>query len=553
MTDALIERELSPDGLLVEPTSAAVPHLPEPDAQLDARAGVKPGEPDQVTRQIVAGTSTLGMAVLIERGATFAANILAARFAGASAFGAYSVGISTANNISTYAAGGIGATATRFSGKYPYGSGTYSTFAKVLAVVSLTSAAVAASVLVMGAGPIAHLLHKDSLAGLLRWASLSAVGMLILECARGFFVGQRRLAALALLSLFVGVGMVSLLPLMASRQRPTQMVMAHGAITLGAVAFCLVLARPLHLLAESATSPVRFGHMLREVWGFGFIQLSGLLSANLAGWWITALVARGDSTLVQMGFFAIASQLRNLTGVVPALLTEGSYATIAAPDEAGMGTPQRVMALCTFASTAVAFFLASLGIILAPWALHAMYGPRFSAASVAASIGMSVAVLQMGNAPPSARVSVVSIRTVAAINTFWAVLTALGGTLLMLHWGGAAGAMAVFFGAHVISAILTFLVLARRDYLPAGLIPMFAVTTLGVGTLSALAIVRDRHFEHAFGLSGLMLALAALCCGALYWMARKHDWLSSLARLQSLAASARLQAAGFLRGRLKKS
>ena len=73
----------------------------------------------------MAGTSTLGLAVLVERGATFAANILAARFAGASAFGAYSVGISTANNISTYAAGGIGATATRFSGKYPYGSGTY--------------------------------------------------------------------------------------------------------------------------------------------------------------------------------------------------------------------------------------------------------------------------------------------------------------------------------------------------------------------------------------------------------------------------------------------
>ena len=268
-----------------------------------------------------------------------------------------------------------------------------------------------------------------------------------------------------LLSVFVGIGMVSLLPVMASRQQPVHRWSWPMAPLRWARSRCaLMLARPLHLLAESATSPVRFGHMLREVWGFGFIQLSGLLSANLAGWWITALVARGDSTLVQMGFFAIASQLRNLTGVVPALLTEGSYATIAAPDEAGMGTPQRVMALCTFASTAVAFFLASLGIILAPWALHAMYGPRFSAASVAASIGMSVAVLQMGNAPPSARVSVVSIRTVAAINTFWAVLTALGGTLLMLHWGGAAGAMAVFFGAHVISAILTFLVLARRDY-----------------------------------------------------------------------------------------
>jgi O-antigen/teichoic acid export membrane protein len=526
MTRSLLVEVTLPDESLTEAGSVAVPQLPA-GGQLSS----------EVTRHIISGTSTLGVAVLIERGATFVGNILAARFAGASVFGAYSVGISTANNISTYAAGGIGATATRFSGKYSYSSGSYATFARVLGFVSLVSAAVAASALFFGAGPIAHILHKDSLTGLLRWASLSAAGMLILECARGFFVGQRRLAALALLSVLVGIGMVVLLPITAALKIPAHMVAAHGVVTLSAVILCLVLAKPLGLLARGGTSPIPFGAMLREVWGFGVIQLSGLLSANLAGWWITALVARGDTTLVQMGFFAIASQLRNLTGIVPALLTEGSYAVMATPDEHNSRVPQRVMALCTFASTAVAFVLASLGIIIVPWALRTMYGPRYAAAGVAAAIGMSVAVLQMGNAPPSARVSVVSIRSVAAINTLWAVMTAFGGTLLMSHWGGAAGAMLVFFVAHIVAALLTFAVLTRKDYLPAGLVPLFVLSTCGVAALSVLAVVREHTARHALSITAVMVALALLCSFGLYGMARKYAWLSALAKLQTHLAA----------------
>ena len=539
------------DSLLME-ESAGETSPPLPSA---AELGQKTAEVElskEVAAHILTGTSTLGAAVMIERGASFAANILAARFAGASVFGAYSVGISTANNISTYAAGGIGATATRFSGKYPYGGSSYVTFARVLGVVSVCSALVAASVLFLGAGPIAHILHQESLTGLLRWASLSAAGMLLLECVRGFFVGQRRLLALALLSLLVGAGMVSLLPAVATSKMPEHMVAAHGSITLAAVLICLALAKPLGLLASGGEEAVRFSAMLREVWGFGFIQLSGLLSANLAGWWITALVARGDSTLIQMGFFAIASQLRNMTGIVPALLTEGSYAVMATPDEANTGMPQRVMALCTFGATLVAYVLAALGIIVVPWALHLMYGPRYGGAVVAASIGMSVAVLQMGNAPPSARVSVVSIRSVAVINTVWALITATSGTLLMMHWSGAAGAMAVFFLAHAVSATLTFWVLARKDRLPSGLVLLFLVTTVSVACLSFLAFIRDRNPSQELWLTLAMAAVLLLTASGLYAMARRYAWLGSLARLQSLAALGRERMTNLVRGPLQK-
>ena len=495
------------------------------------------GAARDLTREIVSGTSTLGVAVLVERGATFAANILAARFAGAAIFGAYSVGISTANNISTYAAGGIGATATRFSGKYPYQSGNYATLARVLAVVSIGSGLIAGSALYFGAGPVAHLLGKESLAGLLRWASLSAVGMLILECARGFFVGQHRLAALALLSLLVGSGMVGALPVLAAGQHPAGMLAAHGTITLSAVLICLLLARPLGLLAQGGTASVGFVSMLREVWGFGLIQLSGLLSANLAGWWITALVARGDTSLVQIGFFAIASQLRNLTGIIPGLLTEGSYATIASVDVEDPDLPQRIVALCTFASTTVSLVLASLGILLAPLALRLMYGARFAPAAMAASVGMGVAVLQMGNAPPSARVSVVSIRSVAVINTIWAVFTAVVGTLLMLRWANATSAMVVFFVAHIVSSSLVLGVLARKDRIPAGLVGLFALSTLSVILLTLLAWLRETMVAHTTILSAIMLLVMLASYSGLYLLARRFAWLSALTKIQGQLVS----------------
>ena len=503
------------------------------EASIEA-AAAEPGRiPGHVARHVLSGTSTLGASVFVERGATFLANILAARLAGASVFGAYSLGITTANNISTYAAGGIGATATRFSGKYPYESGSYKTFASVLILVSLVSAAVAATALSFGAGPIAHLLHKPNLTVLLQWAAISAAGMIVLECARGFFVGQRRLLALALLSLMVGLGMLSLLPAMAATKHPTWMVVAHGSVTFSAVILCLLFARPLGLLGPGkAVSPIPFGHILREVWSYGLLQLSGLLSANLAGWWITALVARGDPTLVQMGFFAIASQLRNLTGLIPGLLTEGSFAVMATPDAEVSRIPHRIMALCTFAATIAALLFASLAIIVAPWALSLLYGRAYQAAAVAASVGMSVAVLQMGNAPPSARLSIVSIRSTAVINTVWAVFTALVGTLLMFHGGNAAEAMAVFFAAHVLIALLVLAALHRKDYLPEGMVSLFVLSTATVLLLSLLALFRSRQSNPSFPISGVMALVAMLGLFSLYLLGRKHGWLPSKASLQ---------------------
>ena len=497
--------------------------------------------PSRAMRHLVSGTSALGLGVVIERGAGFVANILAARMGGASTFGAYSLAISTANNIATYAAAGIGSTAARFSGKYPHGTDEYGTLARVLGIVSLVSALAASIGLWLGAAPIARLLGQTRLTGLLHWAALSAAGIVLLECARGFFVGQRRLAALVLLSLIVGAGMLCLLPVAAHHHSPVRMIISQGAITLVAVLVCLLLSRPLGLLSPGSLEKTHgFAPMLREIWGFGFVQLAGLIGSNLAGWWLTTLVARADTSLVQMGFFGIASQLRNIVGLAPGLLTEGSYAIMADPEGERLRTPEHVLGLTTFVSSLAATLLASIGIVFAPWLLRLFYTAAYSQASVTVAVALALAVMHMGNAPASARLSIVSIRASGIINTAWAIFVAAVGTLVMLHGGSASMAMVIYLLAHGISSALVLLTLSRKVTLPAGLVLTFFLAAGGTSTLAALAGLRSMHPEQAVRITGLMGLFACVLMSLLLTLGRNFHWLptrAAMARLLRYAGS----------------
>src|SRR5271163_857386 len=63
---------------------------------------------------LLSGTSALGVVTLLERGLGFLANLAVARVGGAQIFGAYSVAMTTATNVASYAGAGIGTTANRF-------------------------------------------------------------------------------------------------------------------------------------------------------------------------------------------------------------------------------------------------------------------------------------------------------------------------------------------------------------------------------------------------------------------------------------------------------
>ena len=152
----------------------------------------------------------------MERGLGFLANLAAARLGGASVFGAYAVAMTTANNVASYAGAGIGTTANRFSGEYPYGGAGYRGFIRALALVCCSSSALAAAMLWFAAQPLAtHLLHNSGLAGLLRLAAVSAGAVILLECLRGLLIGQRRYAGLLALSILFGGSLAIVLPMAA--------------------------------------------------------------------------------------------------------------------------------------------------------------------------------------------------------------------------------------------------------------------------------------------------------------------------------------------------
>lgn len=507
-----------------------------------------PALSSEVTRHLVGGTSALGVSVAVERGVGLIANILAARLGGKGVFGAYSFAIGTANQISMYAAGGIGATATRFSGKYPRGSAGYSTLRRALVIVSLLSAALAATGLWLGAAPIAHLVDKASMTGLLRWAAISSVGIILLECARGFFVGQRHLAALLLLSVLVGAGMLTLLPTTAYRHDPRAMLVAQGAVAIVAVLICIAFARRLGLRATpSSLPPLPLGSMLREVWTFGGIQLASLIGSNISGWWLSAVVARNDTSLVQISFLTIANQLRNLVALAPSLLTEGSYAVMADPRHEETRTPQRVMALCCYAALAVSVLLALAGMIAVPWLLTLLYGSAYAGAGTTIALGLATAVAHMGTAPAAARLTIVSLRATAVINTVWAVIVAVAATLLLVRGGSAWQAMGVYFLAHFVSALLVLLTLKRKDNLPVGMLPLFAVSMFAVVSASVLAFMRGAVPNSTLMTTASMVGLLAASTAAFIVLGKLYDWLPPRAAFQRLFSGAR----SFIAGRLR--
>lgn len=492
--------------------------------------------PKHVQKDLLSGTSALGIGVIAERGCSFLANILAARIGGASNFGVYALAISTANNISAYAAGGIGSTAIRFSGEHPRGSSSYPTLTRVLAIISVCSALLATAVLWLGASPIAALLKKQSLTGPLRWAALSAAGIILLECCRGFLVGQRRIKALLLLSGMVGAGYLIFLPIMA-HIGPTQMIASQSGIMLGAVGLCLLGYRSLGLAPPAPVGePAPVGPLLRQVWSFGLVQLAGLMGMNAAGWWLTTLIARSDSTMAQMGFFAVAHQLRNIVALAPSLLTEGALAVMAGKEGKVEKTPDNVMAICTYASTFMSLLLAGLGMIIVPWGLQLLYGATYSAASLATAIALATAVVHMGSAPMSARLSIVSIRTTGVINTVWAISVAAAATLILFNHGNAAKGAAVYLAGHLFVASLQISTLFRRGCLPKGTLAAFGTGTATALGMILLAVLREVHPEQQLVASGLMILCFVLGLLGLMVVGRRRQWLPSVENLHQLTA-----------------
>ena len=171
------------------------------------------------------------------------------------------------------------------------------------------------------------------------------------------------------------------------------------------------------------------------------------------------------------------------------------------------------------ASLGLSLLLALAGMTVVPWMLALMYGRAYAGAGTTLALGLATAVAHMGNAPAAARLTIVSLRSTAVINTIWAVFVAAAATLMLVRGGNAWQAMGVYFAGHVVSATLVLMVLSRKDNLPAGMIPLFALGMvavsgrIGSGPAAQCCAFTERPGDNGHG--RVFVWRRQACCG--FW------------------------------------
>jgi len=491
-----------------------------------------------LTRSLLTGAGALGVALGVERGGSFLSNLLAARLGGTSVFGAYSIALTTANNIASYAGAGIGYTATRFVAEHTPGSAGYRRVARQLTVVALTSALIAGIALWFGAAPMAKLLlRNEGLIGPLKIAALSSAAFVALECCRGVFLGTRNFGHLLTLSLIVGAGLLLVVPAM-SRLGASHMILGQAsAILLAVLVSGFLILRPTSPKPQADLREVP-PPSLMTVWKFGLVQLSGVVGLNAAAWWTASLVARADPSLLQIAFYAVANQLRNITSLLPGLVSQGNFAFFTEEGSAEHGGVGNAVTVSTIMSSVAASLVSAIVIVLLPWILSISYGKNYLDAALPATMAVATVLVHLGNAPAASRLTVVSLRCTATINCVWALLVVVLGTIL-IPTGGATAAVVALLSAHLLSAILVVVALWWLDALPLGVSAISGLNIAGALTFAGLAWARTTHPNYAIGIDGLILATAAGIGIILTRFAQNNgflprplDWSSLFSRLR---------------------
>jgi O-antigen/teichoic acid export membrane protein len=508
---------------------AEIDHVAPP---LDTTDNLRAAAPPSLAGSLVAGVFSVGGALAVERAAGFLANLLAARLAGATVFGAYSISLNTANNVASYAGAGIGNTATRFIADYPAGTRGRQQVVRTVLLFAALSAALAALLLWITARPLAEsVLRNPALSGPLKVAAISAAAFVALECCRGVFIGTREFAPFLFLSALVGVGSLVAIPAMA-RSGATHMVAAQaGAVLLATLVGALLIFKRQGIKQKS-TGEKADRVSLGKVWRFGLVQLGGVVGLNAAGWWTATLVARGDSSLLQIAFYTVATQWRNLCGLLPSMVPQGNFAFFTDNGSAHFGGATRVVSVSAIFASVLGFICSGFVIIPIPFVLRHFYGQSYAAAELPAAFAVATVIVHMGISPASSRLTVISLRWTAIVNAIWSVVVIIAGTLLIPH-GGATAATATLFGAHVLSVVLVLFALRRLNALPEGLTTIAALNIALALVIGALAWLRAMHPEHSLLANSLLLVSPLLgtlllvrlgqSCGAL---PRVIDWFS---------------------------
>ncbi|MDP8989397.1 MAG: hypothetical protein M3N41_04865 [Acidobacteriota bacterium] len=434
------------------------------------------------------------------------ANILAARWGGAQIFGAYSIALTAANSVAWYVGAGIGDTASRFVAEHPRGAPSYHQVVRCLLVIACVSAVVASGLLWVGAEPMARVvLRNEKLAGPLRVAALSSVAFLFLECCRGLFIGTRSFGRLLILSTLVGVGLLAVVP-SAAKLGASQMLVRQAGVVLVAVVVGLVLIlRDRHVPSPHEVRKLE-SPRLGRVWKFGLMQLGGVAGMNAAGWWTASLVARWDVSLLQVAFYAVATQLRNVSSLVPSLVQHGNFAFFTDEGARKHGGADRVITVSSFVSSALATVCSGIAVLVVPWILSYFYGKDYLRAELPAVLAIATLLVHFGVAPAASRLMILSPLSAGVVNGIWSVFVVFMATLLIPSYGALA-ATATLFMAHVVSMFLVVGSLWKLDSLPTGVTMLAILDTVTACATVLVGWARTHYSDHTLGSNIFLVAM----------------------------------------------
>ncbi|MEJ7709647.1 MAG: hypothetical protein WKF84_07255 [Pyrinomonadaceae bacterium] len=317
------------------------------------------------------------------------------------------------------------------------------------------------------------------------------------------------------------------------------MITGQALVGLFAVGVCVLFSSQLGVAPVKSArlqESVSDGPTVRSVFTFGLAQLGAVIGLNIAGWWLTSLVARADATLFQMGLYAVANQFRQLATIFPDLLARICYPLLTKESGQKYGGADHVMLINTYVVTAIALAVAGVVTIILPWLLPLLYGETYVAGEAPCALLLATAVVHMSGAPAANRLNILNLRAASMINAIWAVLLISLGVVLVPR-AGVTGAAATFLFAHILSACLVLVALSRRDALPHGmlalsLVGMASAVALG-GTAYARAAATSVNYELAMSIA--MTTLTMVTLAALAYFGREQRMASK--RLRFLRSS----------------
>jgi O-antigen/teichoic acid export membrane protein len=249
-----------------------------------------------------------------------------------------------------------------------------------------------------------------------------------------------------------------------------------------------------------------------------------MIGINAAGWWLASLVTRADASLVQMGFYCVAMQIRNISTMPSWLISQTAYAQLTEEGGQHYGGPGRVTVISTIAATVVSLLVSGVVAALMPWIIPHLYGKGFAGAELAGTLAVATGLVHMRAAPAAARLTVVSLRHAGIINGIWTVL-AIGLGTWLIPAGGAWEATAAFLAAHLLSAGFVLIALLQLRSVPRELatlsMPALAGSVLlaGLGWLRAISV-------HTISLSALKIASTGLLVWLSFYLGRKTNVLN---------------------------